>query len=174
MKEKKSLINKGIFSRGFSLVEMLVIITIIGILTAISFSTYFTLRKTRNVKIGAEKVRDIILQSRSYALSPLENSTGYIQVTLTPAGTNPASISVRQYKSETEQLSIISDINTNLPTGLDFEAEYKVKFDASQPNKIGQLKSDSNTDVIIKNNDNSIKYQLKIDSVSGNVEIKKI
>lgn len=61
--------NKEKKHKGFSLIELLIVIAIIGIMTAISWKTLVEMRDTSNAKNACEEAAGAINQARNYALS---------------------------------------------------------------------------------------------------------
>lgn len=64
-----SIKNKNL-SRAFTLIELLIVISIIGILAGISVSGYVKARNRRVVKVQAEALKNIIAEAKSLAISP--------------------------------------------------------------------------------------------------------
>jgi prepilin-type N-terminal cleavage/methylation domain-containing protein len=60
---------------GLTLVEILVVISILGILTAISLTSFVTLRKSEGLKKDTETVIEILRQARAQTLSSKDGQT---------------------------------------------------------------------------------------------------
>jgi prepilin-type N-terminal cleavage/methylation domain-containing protein len=56
-------------SRGFSFLELLVVIVIIGILTLVVISSYSTFRRTTRIKGGAQRINSCLVAARAHAVS---------------------------------------------------------------------------------------------------------
>ncbi|MBI5628269.1 MAG: hypothetical protein HY953_05065, partial [Candidatus Rokubacteria bacterium] len=56
-------------SRGFSVVELLVLIAVIGILTAVSTPAFLSYLRSATLKAGAQELATIINQGRQIAIS---------------------------------------------------------------------------------------------------------
>lgn len=63
-------------SRGFSLVELLVVITIMAIVSAVGITGYVSYSRTQTLKSAADDVASLLLTARSNAVSQIKPTTG--------------------------------------------------------------------------------------------------
>ena len=56
-------------SRGFSFLELLVVVVVIGILTLVVISSYSTFRRTTRIKGGAQRINSCLVAARAHAVS---------------------------------------------------------------------------------------------------------
>ena len=70
---KRNLRRPAVRRRGFTLVEMLVALAIIGILTALALPSFKTLVQNQNVKAGAADLQTSLFYARSEALKRAVN-----------------------------------------------------------------------------------------------------
>lgn len=125
--------------KGFTLIELMVVIGVIVILTVGSITGLVYSSKEKNVRGTADKLRSVISAAVSLAQAPNEGDFGTYK------------IQVRVYTSDS---SLVNDQNkvkvfkctTNLPdscvseiTGLSFEAPDGVFIDAGRPPEQGGL-----------------------------------
>ncbi len=94
--------------KGFTIVELLVVISIIVLMTAISVAAMVSTKNRRNIDAVAEKVKNRIIQARTDSLAPQNVEIGYVAVYLKRAdGSNPATLDVYEEESQNQRSFLI-------------------------------------------------------------------
>lgn len=179
-------------SRGFTLIEIAVLILILVMLIVGGVSSLSSSKKRRDVKTTAEKLKTLVLEARSQALTPADTAFGLqkIQVRIYQDMAQIPQVEVFEIKGAGAGTpTIISGLNLQVPTGTSIAPPtgtgnmsasgtdyYYFSFVANASNSLGQL-TDTNpsgaTNVIINVASNET-YQLTVNKTSGGVEMVKI
>ena len=145
--------------KSFTLIELLIVIGIIMIFTALSLSIMVSIRKQRQVKVVAEQIKSRIMEAHSYAVAPRDldrRNCGTNQPSL------PLSYVQLEINNEVKELWITEfdtgnfpicnvgspNITDILPSSTEFTnlggsaQNIKINFSATG-NNIGQVRSDS-------------------------------
>ena len=170
--------------KGFTLIELIVVITIIGILTTISAVVIMNMRAQRNVKAAAEQVRNLILEAHSYAISPknINNYPGIKVDLVVSSGRDASGNLIEQFvrvsqrftvgESEANQTSVV-DKGFSKSIRINCTPNPCIRFEASDANTIGQTPS-VNNDITVSDLAGNETYKIVTDKITGNVTITKV
>lgn len=147
--------------QGFTLIEMLMAIVIMGILLAVAAGTYGTMREKNRVQSAKEEVVSALQQSRLKALS-----SGESQVVTFDWATDTFSFTARASESKTykrvDLQGFACSTSTLTSTGTDtmtFTRRGTVSFSGPQNIRVSSP--------------NSIQmFTIKVNSVTGRIEVK--
>jgi len=108
--------KKFLFKKGFSLVEVLVVLAIMGIVASIVLAGFNSFSKSKSVSIGAETITAILRQARNETLTSKDSLAYGVNF-----GTNKITIFVAPTYSEgvvTNRDFTLNNNNTNLTVSL--------------------------------------------------------
>lgn len=87
----------SIKNAGFTLIEMIVVISIMTILTIVILAGYSSYRQRNNLKIAAQELRSALTEAQNMALAPRFPATGYLVKINKASGTSQGSYQVKYY-----------------------------------------------------------------------------
>lgn len=182
----KSNLMKMTRSRSsFTLIELLIVIGIMLIFTALSLSIIVSLRQQRQVKSVAEQVKTRIMEAHSYAVSPRKDAaTGLTSIQFQIINTTiPDTLQIKEIKP-TGSISVLNPPDT-LPKNIIFDpSSFTIGFRVSPTTEnIGEIVPstdpgsptslpiiDDQVSFIIKSSSKS--YTMTVNQLTGSVEIK--
>lgn len=159
------------YSFGFTLVEFLTIIAIMGIMLATGIVALVMARQNRQVSSVADKIKSIITETRSFAFSPPESVAGaeYIEIYIDKSNNTISFSSVVGTQPHPIDPVIIND--TTMPSNITFYRSYTIDINISDPNKIGQFSRDNN--ICLYGSGNQPSYYKLLISSEGQVNVVK-
>lgn len=165
---------------GFTLIEMLVVLSIVGILIGMSIVAYISLRQSRQLAVVADMLKSVIMETRSYAIArPISlNNIDNIEIKIYQ--------NTNTIKFFTTSNSVESEISppliayASIPSMVHFEQDYTIIIEAKNSSSLSQcsIKDMSPSPdhlyfINMSDNSNNNKYQLQINQFC-NVLVKKI
>lgn len=146
--------------RGFSLVELLVVIATMTILIGSTIAGFSWMRQTKQAESAAEEIKNQLVLARSTALAEGKD----VEVTFTnPPDNNKVVIKV----NSTPAKEIFNKTFSNFK--IDTKGSNQFKFIGTDASQMGQIDKDVEIDI---KRDNKTEATLKINKVTGNVEIE--
>lgn len=142
--------------KGFTLIEMLVVIAIAGMLAVISFSSYSSIRKVRDVQVTAQRVSDLLSQARADAISPKNSGVTAVSITYTSG--------ILSAKENDSSSTLVAKLT--LPTGVSLVGFSSISFDYT-----GLITTQKSFNV--QNASGTIKYLVTVYQ-NGSVNVTKI
>ena len=182
-------------SRGFSLIELLVVISITALLVVAGVSSLSHSKTSRQVKTTAENLRNFLTEARSLAMNPEASSFGTekIVVQIDQDVNNRTLVKLIEVKSDGPvplQKNFLSPSKVKIipstPDGDNMKcigdcasspASWYFSFLAKDdpPRSIGQIADNRNPGPIkINVESGSIKFQLTVDQLTGNIGIENL
>lgn len=151
---------------GFTLIELVVVIGIIAMLTAVSIVAIVGARSQRRADVAAEEVKNYIYVARADALAPAENAGGVSNIVLNiNKGSNILTINEKGQSLDQEI------VNNRFPSNIGFAKDYKLSFYTSELNKIGQLTDDSDLSITLTDTGGKT-ITLNINRLTGAVKVQ--
>jgi len=169
--------------KSFTLIELLIVIGIMAIFTALTLSIMVSIRQQRQVKVVAEQVKSRIMEAHSFAVNP---PTEYYDKTTIPDNQfkgvevkidNGSSPSLTVYAlngiNQENALTATDPFPSNISfSGGNSHSPVKIYFSVSGSD-IGQASSDNQYDLTFTiTGTNNRSYKLTINQFTGSVEIK--
>lgn len=166
--------------KAFTIIEVLAVITIAGILTAVSVAAFMSLRQQRNIEVVADEIKGIIMETRSYVLARPENLSDASKLEILITRNSP--MTIKYYKIGPPPDNIETEISP-LAQGITIpeniygchnicnSTTYSLVIEASDPSKLGNFVNDGN-DLLLGNSDWSVVYKLGVNEYGG-VDVQK-
>lgn len=160
---------------GFTLIESLVVICIISIFTEIAILAIISSHQQRQVNNTADKIKNIILETRSYATtrpSYIDSSAQVIEIQIDKT-TNLIKFCQKTGCPPGSQINppLVSD--TSIPNDIKFissDNPIQIDIDIYNSNSLGQLISPTPSCLQLGNSRNSIIYHLNINTY-GEIDV---
>jgi prepilin-type N-terminal cleavage/methylation domain-containing protein len=172
--------------KGFTLVELLVSISIMAIICGISIAAFVSVRNNKSVETVANEVGDTLNQAHLTAMSPPDTVSDlkYIEVYYDKASPTELKMQDVLEGGSTSNDKVIYTFNSNVNVTPDnfrndstIPTESKIDFIANDGITMGQIKdySDLNPSpsLTISKSGNPESYTVTIDWMSGNVEVSR-
>lgn len=175
--------------KSFTLLELLIVITILLMLVVGAVVGLSVARGKRQVKTTAEKLKTLIVEAHSAALTPSDTTFGLIkiQVQIYP-GNKVSIVEVTSGSKEIQKMAISSGIqigpsapptNGNMSCSPDCgnpnPSYYYFSFVANNPSALGQVtdvgSQSENIKIKVSNTSETDVYVLNVDRLTGNVTI---
>lgn len=154
--------------KGFTLVEMFVILFIIGLVSAMTVSVFQSGRKNKNVNAVVNAISNKIMEARGLAITPDENISGAAKFKITITST---AITGQYLDSSNGNIGAEKTIY-KIPDGYTINPDPKeFSFNVKEANEIGTINNAGKTSFDISAND--VVYAITIDNLSGNVTYER-
>jgi len=168
------IVNLMKISKAFTLMELLIVISIIAIMTSMSIMAMVGIENQRNVDVVAEQVKNRIYEAHSYAMAPSQSGVTKVKLAITDkiltideCLNDNCLASAEYHRIATDDWSGYQNISFTTPPPATSPI---IKFTTTNPNTIGQL--DPNSQLTITINDSSGKKAvLTVDIITGKVTI---
>lgn len=165
--------------RGFTLIEVLTILTMMALMMSIGLMALFTARQNRQVANVALKVKSILEETRAYAFAPPDKANNatihadHIEVQI-DKHSKAITFYALQGAGRTQIINPPLVGDTYIPSNISFgngSGQYKIDIDISDPNTRGQFSGPNNC-IVLSDSSSSTSYQLIIQQY-GEMEVSK-
>lgn len=167
--------KKG-FSKGFTLIEMLIVVAIIGIVSGTSIVTFQKLKTKQSAYSDMETIKSLLSEARSMALYHGEKDPAYEDVKVEFSNLN-GGCKVEIFKDATSVKKLKLAPNTKIKDITDIlpgQDNFQIIFTAdSSTNKTGQVSnSDGNVTFTVYNSSSSEGFKMTVDQLTGIVNVE--
>lgn len=159
-------------SKGFTLVELVAVVTIMGLMSGIGVMATMSARQNRQVAMVTDKLKSIISETRYFALArPLSLSNAQNIIIL--INTNNT---INFYKDSVSPANLLNPpliADTTIPGNIKFTQSYTITIDAHTKNQMGNITQiNSSTPpylapIVISDPSSNNTYNLNIDQFGG-------
>ena len=165
--------------RGFTLVELLVVIGIVGLMLSISAVAIYSAKNKRTTKSAADQVKNVIVEAHAYAISP---KTKDINGSPVGSGSVDIVVAANSIKAQVGGADIINPVN--IPSNVTLSCynsadvlqalgtclSFRTSLVASS-SAIGQTTANPPNYIRATKNGTGEKYKIAVGQLSGNVTI---
>lgn len=156
---KQSILNKPrcrACHRGFTLAELIVVIGIMALIAGTSLVVFYSSRRKSDIKAYAEKTKDAIMVARSDAMNGSVSTSSIVDFNVA-------------HKMKVNNIEVITfpssiTVSTNVPLNT-------FSFIADDPNQLGQVRGGNNPVICLRNPDNSARYNITVNYLTGNTTV---
>lgn len=172
----KFIKNRFYLKQGFTLIEILVTITIVGLLLVVSIPNFRSFKYKNDLARAAEIVQSGIYETRNLALAPSVDkleATKYYVFSAEAEGNifkiNEAAYLPDQVGSETSSMTLVQ--TGSLPANVKFDNNEEIYFSIEKQGKIEEIVG-YNPLIISHSSLKNIVKDIEINTVTGQVTIK--